>query len=169
MARWKPPTNACLVHQYGSVNVSMNGLIKNVFVCENQLWINEMLGSGDTIMSSIAIPFAGVKPISLDILFSLDSESWTQDPSGCWGPFPVLALILFASVCSSQLQLLCKRPAVLGERCYSWEHFLSQHFSLSISSPCSLYTAFCANRTLPVISLLSSVTNCLVIDCGTFP
>lgn len=128
-----------------------------------------MLGSGDTIMSSTVIPFAGVNPISLDVQFSLESESWTQDPSGRWGPFPVLALILFASVCSSQLQLLCKRRVVLGERCYSWEHFLSQHFSLSISSLCFLYSAFCANRTLLVISLLSTVTDCLVIDCGAFP
>lgn len=46
------------------------------------------------------------------------------------------------------------------EHCYSWERFLSQHFSLSISSLCFLYTAFCANRTLLVISLLSIVTNC---------
>lgn len=145
-------------------------LIKNVFVCENQLWINLNAGVWwyDNDLNRDA--FAGMKAISLDVLFSLDSESWTEDPSGRWGPFPVLALTLFACVCSFQLQLLCKNTdVVLRECCYSWEHFLSQHFSSSISSQCFLYTVFCANRTLLVMSLLSAVTNCQVIDCGAFP
>lgn len=75
--------------------------IKNDFVCENQLWINlnaEVWRYDNDLNSD---PLAGMKLTSLDVLFSLDSESWTQEPSGHRGPFPVLPLTLFASVCSS--------------------------------------------------------------------
>lgn len=48
---------------------------KNVFVCENQLQINLDAGVWLYDNDLNSDPLAGMEPISLDVLFSLESES----------------------------------------------------------------------------------------------
>lgn len=97
----------------GSIDVNMDVLIEEcVFVCENQLWI-WILGSGDMIMSLIMVPLPERNVfLVISLMFAVHLPA----------PF--------------SLNSPAKETWPLGRHVHAWERFLSQHFSLSISSLC---------------------------------
>lgn len=130
------PTGERLAFASRFIDANMNGLIEeeDVFVCENQLWI-WILGSGDMVVSlMVPLPEWNVfLVISLNILFSWDSKGWTQELSAHAGPFPMLVLVLYASVHPFQLQFSCKRDVAFREalpclRTFSFPTFQLVHF-----------------------------------------